>query len=304
MDSLPHDAHVQQTLIREPGDINLPDLPAAINQITRSLFDVFSNCHKGLIFTNSRREAEDFAELLNQRAREKGLVKEPKGLDDNFSTKTRLFWPHHGSLDSSIRSLAEKIMRDKEQQSILVCTTTLELGIDIGMVEATAQIGSGYSVASLRQRLGRSGRREGMVPTLHAYVRESDLGEDAHVLDRLHLQIFRTLARIHLLEQGAFEPPDLQRLNPSTLIQQLLSCIHQFQEGDGLDPEFARLLFVDRGPFKSAERPFMPLIDHLSKKYKPLIEKQKDHLFLTELGGKYAEHFTFYAAFHLSITHI
>jgi ATP-dependent Lhr-like helicase len=296
--STPRDAHVQQTLLREPGDINLPDLPAAINQITHSLFEVFSKCHKGLIFTNSRREAEDIAELLNQRAREKGLVSVPKNLEEEYSSKTRLFWPHHGSLDSSIRSLAEKTMRDQERQSILVCTTTLELGIDIGLVEATAQIGSGYSVASLRQRLGRSGRREGMVPTLHAYVRESDLGEDAHVLDRLHLQTFRTLAQIHLLGQGAFEPPDLQRLNLSTLIQQLLSCIHQYQDVDGLNPEIARVLLVERGPFRGAVQPFMPLIDHLSNKHKPLIEKHNGNLFLTETGIKVAEHFTFFAAFH------
>jgi ATP-dependent Lhr-like helicase len=295
----------RETLIGKPRDINLPDLPAAVDQIADGLFEIFSGCKKGLIFTNSRREAEDFAELLNRRARERGLVKQPaalaEDLDQNleaeYSPETRLFWPHHGSLDASIRSRAEKNMRNQKVNSILVCTTTLELGIDIGMVEATAQVGSGYSVASLRQRLGRSGRREGMVPTMHAYVRESDLGGEAHLLDWLHLQTFRTLAQIKLLEQGAFEPPDLQRLNLSTLIQQLLSCIHQYQEDQGLDPALARQLLVDRGPFQHAGRLFMPLIDHLSTKYRPLIDIQNNRLFLTPEGQKYVEFYTFYAAF-------
>ncbi len=298
-------AETRETLMGKPGDINLPDLPAAVDQIADDLFEIFSGCRKGLIFTNSRREAEDFAELLNRRARERGVVKQPEklvkdadqDLEVEYSPETRLFWPHHGSLDASIRSRAEKVMRDQDKKSILVCTTTLELGIDIGMVEATAQIGSGYSVASLRQRLGRSGRREGMVPTLHAYVRESDLGESAHILDRLHLQTFRTLAQIKLLEQGAFEPPDLQRLNLSTLIQQLLSCIHQYQEDLGLDPELARRLLVEHGPFQRDGRPFEPLIDHLSTKYQPLIDKQNGRLFLTPWGQKYVEFYTFYAAF-------
>lgn len=136
-----------------------------------------------------------------------------------------------------------------------------------------------------------------MVPTLHAYVRESDLGKGAHLLDRLHLQTFRTLAQIKLLEQGAFEPPDLQRLNLSTLIQQLLSSIHQYQGNQGLDPALARRLLVEGGPFQRAGRPFAPLIEHLATKYKPMIEVQDGRLFLTPVGQKYVEHYTFYAAF-------
>ncbi|MGE5248783.1 MAG: DEAD/DEAH box helicase [Bacteroidota bacterium] len=294
-------AETRETLMGKPRDINLPDAPAAVDQIADSLFEVFSKYRKGLIFTNSRREAEDFAELLNRRARVQGLVKHPEtpaeDLDAEYGPETRLFWPHHGSLDASIRSRAEKTMRDQSKRSILVCTTTLELGIDIGMVEATAQIGSGYSVASLRQRLGRSGRREGMVPTLHAYVRESDPGDETHLLDRLHLQTFRTLAQIKLLEQGAFEPPDLQRLNLSTLIQQLLSCIRQYQKDGGLDPALARLLLVERGPFQRAGRPFEPLIDHLSTRFHPLICKKDGRLRLTDEGEKYVGLYTFYAAF-------
>ncbi|MEJ2601600.1 MAG: DEAD/DEAH box helicase [Anaerolineales bacterium] len=274
-------AETRETLMGKPRDINLPDLPAAVDQIADSLFETFSGCRKGLIFTNSRREAEDFAELLNRRAREHGLVQQPEGEDDNleaeYSPDTRLFWPHHGSLATSIRSRAEKNMRNQKVKSILVC--------------------SGYSVASLRQRLGRSGRRKGMIPTLHAYVRESDLGKGAHLLDQLHLQTFRTLAQIKLLEQGAFEPPDLQRLNLSTLIQQLLSSIHQYQDDQGLDPALAHHLLVERGPFQRAGRPFAPLIEHLANKYKPMIEVQNGRLFLTPVGQKYVEHYTFYAAF-------
>ena len=287
------------------------EISPVLQGISRSLFDVFAGLQKGLIFTNSRREAEELAELLNRRAREKGLVLDPRKLtpdpntksrhppelDAEFLPETRLFWPHHGSLDAWLRSRAEKTMRDERQKSILVCTTTLELGIDVGTVEATAQVGPGFSVASLRQRLGRSGRREGMIPTLHACVREPAPGEETSPVERLHLPTFRTLAQIHLLERGVFEPPDLQRLNLSTLIQQLLSCVRQHQEEEGLDPAAARELLVGRGPFRSAGEAFQPLVDRLSRKLNPLLQEQGGRLFLTDAGRRTVEHFTFYAAF-------
>lgn len=53
--------------------------------------------------------------------------------------------------------------------STAVATTTLEPGIDMGDVETIAQIGPGFSVASLRQRLGRSGRRPGKPAMAHRH---------------------------------------------------------------------------------------------------------------------------------------
>ncbi|MCC7086626.1 MAG: TerB N-terminal domain-containing protein [Pirellulales bacterium] len=54
----------------------------------------------------------------------------------------------------------EQLMREASPRSTL-CSSTLELGIDIGNVKATGQIGAPWSVNSLIQRLGRSGRRDG-----------------------------------------------------------------------------------------------------------------------------------------------
>ncbi|WP_238474699.1 helicase-related protein [Azospirillum cavernae] len=52
-------------------------------------------------------------------------------------------------------------MREGPLPTAAVCTATLELGIDIGDIASVAQIGPPWSVASLRQRMGRSGRRAG-----------------------------------------------------------------------------------------------------------------------------------------------
>ena len=271
--------------------------PPEVLAICRDLLQVFGARAKGLIFTNSRHETELYADILNELAREEGLVERPCKEADDLLPACRRFWPHHGSLDRSIRGKAEAVMRNQKEKSILVCTTTLELGIDVGQVEATAQIGPGFSVASLRQRLGRSGRREGMEPTLHAYVRERELGDDADPLERLHLATFRTLAQINLLRQGVFEAPDLQRLNLSTLIQQLLSCTRQNQEDEGLDVQEARYLLIERGPFGTAADLLEPLIRHLVRKYQPLLDEQDGRYFLSKHGTSYIGRFTFYAAF-------
>ena len=53
----------------------------------------------------------------------------------------------------------EARLRTSAQPASAVCTMTLELGIDIGSVDSIAQLSAAQSVASMRQRLGRSGRR-------------------------------------------------------------------------------------------------------------------------------------------------
>lgn len=64
-----------------------------------------------------------------------------------------------------IRKHVEAQIKGKDHPTTIVCTSTLEMGIDIGMVESTGQIGPPPSVASMRQRLGPSGRRSGDATT-------------------------------------------------------------------------------------------------------------------------------------------
>jgi len=85
------------------------------------------------------------------------------------------FWPHHGSLSKELREEAERALKSGERPATAIATTTLELGIDIGAVKSVAQVGAAPSVASLRQRLGRSGRRRGEPAILRCYCLEEEL---------------------------------------------------------------------------------------------------------------------------------
>jgi ATP-dependent Lhr-like helicase len=94
---------------------------------------------KALVFVNSRSIAEK-------------LMRSASGRIGNLHI-------HHSSLSLATRKEAEEAFLSQDCACI-ICTSTLELGIDIGDLDMVVQIGPPNSVSSFLQRLGRSGRRE------------------------------------------------------------------------------------------------------------------------------------------------
>ena len=98
-----------------------------------------------LVFPNSREKVERLSYLLKKEVGEK-------------SYDIRVF-SHHSSISKLKRIEIESFAKESRRDFIIVATSTLELGIDIGSVDQVIQVGSAASVLSLSQRLGRSGRR-------------------------------------------------------------------------------------------------------------------------------------------------
>ncbi|MCH2170327.1 DEAD/DEAH box helicase [Myxococcota bacterium] len=98
-----------------------------------------------LVFCNTRRLAERFAHLLEERL----------GLGHVAA--------HHGSLSKDRRLRIEDRLRAGDLD-VLVATASLELGIDIGPVDLVCQLGSPGSLATFLQRVGRSGHARGAIP--------------------------------------------------------------------------------------------------------------------------------------------
>jgi ATP-dependent Lhr-like helicase len=93
---------------------------------------------KALVFAGSRSSAEQLVRACAGRVRNLHI--------------------HHSSIAPPTRKLAEEAFNSQDGACI-ICTSTLELGIDIGDLDVVVQVGPPSSVSSFLQRMGRSGRR-------------------------------------------------------------------------------------------------------------------------------------------------
>lgn len=234
---------------------------------------------ENLVFCNSRQDVELYADRLRAVCVE--------------ARRPNTFLPHHGSLSRDLREEAERLLKDESRQVTVVCTTTLELGIDIGSVISVAQIGPPPSVASLRQRLGRSGRR-GDPATLRVYIQERAIGPDTAPQDQLRAALVQTIAMIELLLARWCEPPDGSALHGSTLVQQLLSMIAQH---GGLVAHHAYRVLCQTGPFRGVSPGlFADLLRALGAR-DVLMQGPDGGLLLAREGERIVEHYTFFSAF-------
>jgi ATP-dependent Lhr-like helicase len=104
------------------------------------------NQHRStILFVNTRRLVERAAAALEQRLGEEHVV------------------AHHGSMSRALRLAAEQKLKHG-QVKCAVATASLELGIDVGTVDLVVQLGSPRSIATLLQRVGRSGHHLGGTP--------------------------------------------------------------------------------------------------------------------------------------------
>ena len=132
--------------------IEMPDSPLEAvmanevwEEIYNRLAELIKDHHTTLIFANTRRLAERLTYHLRDRLGEDVVA------------------AHHGSLALHIRHAAESRLKQGSLKA-LVATASLELGIDIGHVDLVCQLGSSKSIATLLQRVGRSGHFLGGVP--------------------------------------------------------------------------------------------------------------------------------------------
>ncbi len=73
---------------------------------------------------------------------------------------------HHGSIDMELRNWVEEALHEGKLKAV-VCTASLDLGVDFRPVETVVQVGSPKGVARFLQRAGRSGHQPGQVSKIH-----------------------------------------------------------------------------------------------------------------------------------------
>lgn len=133
-----------------------------------------------LIFTNTRAATERVVHYLRE--------KFPKDYTENIGA-------HHGSLSKEHRHNIENNLREGKLKCV-VCSTSLELGIDIGYIDLVICLGSPKSVARALQRIGRSGHRLKEVTKGRIIVLDRDDLIECSVL--LKSAIEKKIDRIHI----------------------------------------------------------------------------------------------------------
>lgn len=222
---------------------------------------------KALIFPNSRGRAEEISIKL------KKIAERLKGHTNYFS--------HHSSVDKEIREYVEYFAKHNVRKNFSIsCTSTLELGIDIGSVDLIVQIDSTFSISSLIQRLGRSGRKDSEKSTLWLYTTDK-----WSLLQSLACWLLYSVGYIEQLEADS-RPYDI-------LAHQILSIA---KTKSGIDTS----VLVDKlkrnfAFSKISEEDILIIIKHLTEKI--YLEKLHNEIILGTEGEKIVERRDFYSMF-------
>lgn len=194
----------------------------------------YSGQESMLVFPNARGRVEEIAVGLKRRA--------------NKAKNHVRYFAHHASVDKELRLEAEEFAKTSTYQLFTICcTSTLELGIDIGAVDSVSQVEAAPSVSSFAQRLGRSGRKK----------RHSIL----HLFASKDWSLLQSLASLELYMEGVVEEVTPISKPYGVLVQQILSILLQFS---GLDRAtlIRKLVALDAwGTISESE--INRIIDHL-----------------------------------------
>jgi ATP-dependent Lhr-like helicase len=203
--------------------------------------------NKVLVFPNSRGRTEEVAVKLRK-------------ISDKVNGH-KYYYSHHSSVDKEIRESIEHFAKNNERFNFCIsCTSTLELGIDIGTVDKIVQIDSTHSVSSLVQRIGRSGRRDGERSIVNIYATDK-------------WSLLQSLACWLLYKSGFLEPIKTVEKPYDILFHQLLSIVKQLS-GCSKKDLIERL--KNNAAFKSIEEQEINLIidEAISADYLEIIQRE------------------------------
>ncbi len=191
--------------------------PEAAARIRRML-DLVKRHNSTLVFVNSRTNAE----MLGHRF---GML-----------TK-RDIAVHHGSLSKEERIRIEEAFKANNLKAI-VCTSTMELGIDVGQVDLVIQYLSPRQVGSLIQRVGRSGHR-------------LDLVSKGVIVTAFSEDLLESIAAVNRASRGLLEPTLIHENALDVLAHQIAGIL---MDKSMIDTNEALRIFHRAYPFRNLSK--------------------------------------------------
>lgn len=184
---------VQPEAVRTQPELHL-DFVATIENAALMIDRLYPRS-KRLVFVDSRRRVE--------------------ALGDQLKARAANVYVTHSSLAASERHAAERAFEEGED-CVIVATSALELGIDVGDLDHVVQVDAPSTVSSFLQRMGRTGRRAGNRPNCTFLATTEDA-------------VLQSAALLRLFVRGYVEPASPSSWAPHILAHQLLALsLQQF----------------------------------------------------------------------------
>ena len=136
---------------------------APLPKIAEAAAKLSSDAATSLVFTNVRSQAERVALEMAQIVEGEGAIEEIDG-QENPKTYDPRIGVHHSALERSVRHRVEAALRAGKLRTV-VCSSSLELGVDIGFIDRVFIVGGARGMTPALQRIGRAGHRPGAIAT-------------------------------------------------------------------------------------------------------------------------------------------
>jgi ATP-dependent Lhr-like helicase len=195
-----------------------------------------------LVFVNTRQTAEGLGSRLREYGTNLGI--------------------HHGSLSKGARIDVEDRFKSGELDALL-CTSSMELGIDVGRIDHVVQYQSPRQVSRLLQRVGRAGHRQDVVSSGTVVTTRPD-------------DTFEALAIARRAAEGRVEPAELHHGSLDTVANQIAGLLMGFGE---LPARRAYEIITRAYPFADlTEEAFKSVVRELSANHVLWLEEEADRL--------------------------
>ncbi len=200
-------------------DLDVKFVPGSLNDVSIFIIDYVTKLNLNgsiLLFTNTRDEAEYLGSYLKR--------------NSSFSIDI-----HHGSLSKNMREETESKLRTATTE-LVVCTSSLELGLDIGSVEFVIQYGSPRQISKLMQRIGRS---------RHA----KRLSAKGLLITNTYDDKLEILSLIRNMKKGIIEEFDMHKNSLDVLAHHIVGM--SLQNKKFIDIQYVYDIFTKSHPFRN-----------------------------------------------------
>jgi len=215
---------------------------ATVASHVRAIDELVAENEATLVFVNTRQTAEALGSRLKELGTDIGI--------------------HHGSLAKESRIEIESRFKDGET-SALMCTSSMELGIDVGHVDHVVQYNSPRQVARLLQRIGRAGHQEGGISRGTIVTSHPD--------DVLESMVIARRARA-----GTVEPADIHYGSLDTVANQIAGLVMDYGEIQAME---AYEIITRAYPFQNIEtEQFKSIVRELADNSVIWLEEEEDRL--------------------------